>query len=305
MADTLTTLDEQAPVNTFLTVMFSMAVFTLGWIAIFAYQNSQLELLATGLAFIPLAIFMDWLSNGHIFRSNGSFGQLAFSFSLPILILEFFNLTGGLQFSVFSVASEGYLSSILASAPPSIQAAVNIFIAPVLETGVFVAVTLVLFRSMQFLFRHVYPFNIVPTGIDSVMAAFMAVQPAAYTFTKLHGDERGFWFSVAAYFVMNLMLLPGLFEDQIKTELIPFLGLGTSFIAGLHVALNMSNQGGLFSFFNTLLQVEGSVIVSHIGIIGFMLVSIVAGLGWFWKKTGGNFFRLRTIGRMIVSRLPF
>lgn len=303
MADTLATLDEKAPVHIYLTTMFSMAVFTLGWIAIFAYQNSQLELLATGLAFIPLAIFMDWLSNGHIFRANGTFGQLAFSFSLPIVVLEFFNFAGDMQFTVFSVASEGYLS-ILASAPPSVRAAVNIFIAPVLETGVFVAVTLVLFKMTLFLFRKVYPFTVIPTGPDKIFAAIMAVQPAAYSFMSLHGDERGFFFKLAAYLIMNIMLLPGLFEDQIKQTLVPLLGLGTAFIAGLHVALNMSNQGGLFSFFDLLLQIEGSVLVAHLGIIGFISISILAGMHWFWGNTGGKFFRLRTLVKAVAARLP-
>jgi hypothetical protein len=298
MVDTLTQFNEKAPINLYLSLMYSVAVLTLGWISIVAFQQAKISLLATGLTFIPLAVFADWASQGKIFRSQASWGLLAFSFAAPILFIQSLGFLTGLEFSVYAVASEGFLASILAEAPSSIQTSVNVFIAAILETGVFVTTALISFAAMKVLFRRLPFFRGIGEQPRLLIAAIISAQPAAYAFQEMHG-KGGFAFKVAAYLVMNIMLIPGLLEEVTSRSLTKIIGLGSAFIAGLHVGLNMSAAGGIFTVTASLLSVEGSVIVPHAVLLGFLYVSIFTGVSWAWNKTGGNFFNLRTLIRRI------
>lgn len=298
MVDTLTQLNENAPINLYLSLMYSIPLLTLGWISIVAFQQGRLSLLATGLAFIPLAMFSDWASQGKIFRSNAKWGLLAFSFSAPILFFQSLGFISGLEFSIYAVASEGFLASILAEAPRSIQDSVNVFIAAILETGVFVTSALIFFAATKKMLRRIPFFRTLPEQPRLVIAAIFSAQPASYAFTRMH-SKRGFVFSVAAYVVMNIMLIPGLLEEVTGRSLTKIIGLGSAFIAGLHVALNMSTAGGIFAVTASLLSVEGSVIIPHAILLGFMYISIFTGINYAWKKTGGRFFSLTALVRRL------
>lgn len=296
MVDTLTQLDENAPINLYLSLLYSIPLLTLGWISIVAFQEAKLSLLATGLAFIPLAIFSDWASQGKIFRSSAPWGLLAFSFSAPILLIESLGLLAGMNFSVFNVASEGFLASILAEAPAAIQVSVNVFIAAILETGVFITSALILFATFKVGLRRLPVFRSMGEQLRLFFAAIFAAQPASYAFTKMH-SARGAGFAVLAYTVMNVMLIPGLLEEITSRSLTKLIGLGSAFVAGLHVALNMSNVGGIFPLTAKMLSVEGSVIIPHAVLLGFLYLSILTGVSYTWKKTGGNIFSIRRLFR--------
>lgn len=295
MVDTLATLEEKSPVNSYLTILYALPVMVLGVISVTGFQQTNLALLAIGLTFVPLALFSEWLSDGHIFRSKASWGLLSFSFSFPIIVLQLANITTGFKFSSYSSASEGYLSSILGSAPPPIEAVVNVIIAPILETAVFLAIALLLYRSLRLYFKRSSLFAGIPYTSQKLLAAIIAVQPSAYGFSQLHGP-RGFIFKVIAYIIMNIMLIPGLLEDQTSRTIVPWLGLGGAFISGLHIALNLNSLddvNGLLGFFGLIREASGPIAVANDAVILFILVSILSGAAYAWSKTGGKFVSIK------------
>ncbi|WP_207587120.1 hypothetical protein [Halomontanus rarus] len=227
-------------------------MFVTGWVALFGFQNNQLELFATGLVFLPLAYIADRMSEGRIFRSPMSFYAGAVALRLPLLVAWGIGFGSRFQLSTFSSATGSYLS-LLANAPEAIKSLINFFIAAVLENFLAFAIALITFDILH----H-------RLGWGRVPAAVVAVLPSAAIFAWLHnsGNPVFVW---TAFIVMVVMLGVVFLEDATDIDLFPFAPVGILLTIGIHQTLNVSNNsGGYLGYLGDLFFGEGAFFATQL-----------------------------------------
>jgi len=241
--------------NPYLQLMFGLFSFNVAWIALSGFQNTNLQVLANGMIFIPLLYASDLLSGRQILEGKGSFSAMSFSFTAPLLFLEVMRFSLGFEFSFLSLPSESYYSAPLKGLSAAGQAAFNGIYAPVFETALVMSIALFTMWTVINVLRLVG----VSKPLSSIVAAFVGPIPAGKIFSELHG-ARGLAFRVVAFMVIYVSMLPVLLEDVTKSTLVRVLGLGIPFLAGFHAALNIGQMGGLLAWMGSLLAADVSAV---------------------------------------------
>lgn len=240
----------------------------------FGYQLRDLDVIMAGVLFLASLVVDDVLTDGKYLRSPGSFGALSFGYWLPVWVMSLIGGVGKLRLSFLSAPTQsgGYLSA-LSGNPPSVQAFVNRWAAPIYETLLKVAITYMVWHlSFKFLNRY----------LPAPIAAVVALVPAAGLFAGLHGlRSRAFY--VAAFVVAMLMLAPLYLEDYLPGNQTWFIPMSVATVFGIHRALNIQQGGGYFAFVSDMLQAQPPMLWAN-GIALFIeLVTFVAAV-WFAGK---------------------
>jgi hypothetical protein len=295
MGDLARILSEKAPFHDYLLTTFVLAVFSTGVVALRGFQTAQLDLLASGVVLVPLAVLVDIYTQGKVFRSPASWGAMAFSVSLPIWLVEFTGLASSLKFSFYRQSSQTIFSTIIASTSKENQLLFDLILAPNIETFAGLAIGLTVYA----LFMKMFQYLGLPKNMASIPSSIFAAVPGALLLTRIH-TTAGIEFQIIGFFVFYIMLAPVFVEDLLNASLwikpfrtwIPItMGLGI----GIHYAINGSQLGGFFFVLGQLWSNASQISwLYDLNVIWFAVTFLVA-LTYVWKNTGGRFISIRKL----------
>lgn len=267
MVDATGVLDESAPTNTFLSIMFGTVVLVMGAIILFGFQLQDLGVVITGLVFLALPIAADYYSNGRIIRSPGSFSALSAGYWLPVAFVAV--VAAEVAFSFFSAPSGSYLSAPLANTPSVLQTLVNVWLAPIVENVLAISLTIVIYEKVMRGFL----------GLPRIVSALTAAVPAAIAFTFLHG-VRDPNFRLLAFLVLMVMLVPLFLEDALPGPQVPYIPISITFTIGVHRMVNIANFGGYVPFVAEMASAEAPLVYATGLVLVFEAVTFLAFIVW-------------------------
>jgi hypothetical protein len=260
-----------------ITSFLLVSLFVLSTLQFSALRQGQLPTIIVALVYGVFFIIGIVASRGNIIQNDTSILEGPAAFTLGFIITSIF--VGGFDFSVLSLPSESYLSSILAQASPVLTDIVNKFLAS-LENIVILSLP----ASAYYFIAKAEIFDGRPV-IQLTIASLFGIVP----FAVLHGVGRSIGFLVMAASIAYLWILSTAYDDVVPGEQFKYFIPVAMFSIGSHQSFNSGGISGLITFWQDLVAAASGG-------------SIAPSAAWaiiIWQATmflmGGYYFGLKAL----------